>query len=63
MLVELEEGEEGVEWLTHGPHMSLRWRQMSYVAVNVSVAWSNPLHVRQNSPAHAQVLKVNGFDS
>ena len=46
-----------------GPHMSLRWRLSSYMAVNASVAWSKPLHVGQNSPARAQMLKVNGFDS
>ena len=36
---------------------------MSYVAVNASVVWSNPLHVGQNSPTRVQVLKMNGFDS
>jgi len=38
-----------VESMTRGPHMSLRW--------------SKPLHVGQNSLTRAQVLKVNGFDS
>ena len=38
MLLELDEGEGGDEWLTCGPHISLRWRVMSYVAVNASVA-------------------------
>ena len=63
MLLELEEGEGGNEWVTCGPHMSLRCRPTSYVAVNTSVAWSKPLNVGQNSLAPAQVLKVNGFDS
>jgi hypothetical protein len=44
--------------LTCGPHMSLRWRPTSYMAVNASVAWSNPLHVGQNNPSCVQVLKV-----
>jgi hypothetical protein len=44
-----EDGEGGDEWLTHGPHMSLRWRPTSYVATNAHVAWLNLLHVGQNS--------------
>ena len=63
MLLEPEEGEGGNEWVTRRPHMSLRCRPASYVAVNASVAWSKPLNVDQNSIAPAQVLKVNGFDS
>ena len=62
-LLEPEEGEGGNEWMTCGPHMSLRCRPASYVAVNASVAWSKPLNVGQNSLVSAQVLKVNGFDS
>ena len=62
-LLEPEEGEGGNEWVTHGPHMSLRYKPASYVAVNASVAWSKPLNVGQNSLVPAQVLKVNGFDS
>ena len=53
----------GNEWVTRGPHMSLRCRPASYVAVNVSVAWSNPFHAGQNRLFRIQVLKVNGFDS
>jgi len=37
-LLELKEGEGGNEWVTRGPHMSLRCRPTSYVAVNGSVA-------------------------
>jgi len=48
-LLELEEGEGGNEWVTRRPHMSLRCRPASFVAVNVSVAWSKPLNVVQNS--------------
>ena len=62
-LLELEEGEGGNEWVTRGPHMSLRCRPASYVAVNASVAWSKPLNVGQNNLALVQMLKVNGFDS
>ena len=39
------------EWVMCGPHMSLRCRPASYVAVNASVAWSKPLNVGQNSLA------------
>ena len=49
MLLEPEEGEGGNEWVTRRPHMSLRCRPASYVAVNASVAWSKPLNVDQNS--------------
>ena len=63
MLLELEEGEGENEWVTRGPHVLLRCRPASYVAVNASVAWSKPLNVGQNSLIPAQVLKVNGFDS
>ena len=45
MLLELEEGEGGSGWVTRGPHMSLRCRLASDVAVNASVAWSKPLNV------------------
>ena len=44
-----EDGEGGVESMTRGPHMSLRW--------------TKPLYVGQNSLTCAHVLKVNGFDS
>jgi hypothetical protein len=47
-----EDGEGGDGWLTHGPHMSLGWRPTSYVVVNASMAWSNLLHIGQNSPSH-----------
>ena len=56
--LEPEEGEGVNEWVTRGPHMSLRCRPTSYVAVNASVTWSKPLNVGQNSLALVQVLKV-----
>ena len=53
----------GNEWVTRGLHMSLRCRPASYVAVNASVALSNPFHATQNRHTYDEVLKVNGFDS
>ena len=53
----------GNEWVTRGPHMSLRCRPASYVAVNASVAWSNPFHAGQSSLFRDEVLKLNDFDS
>ena len=38
-------------------------REGQHGMVNASVAWSNPLHVGQNSLVRIQLLKVNGFDS
>ena len=62
MLLELEEGEGENVWVTRVPHVSLRCMPASYVIVNVSMTWSKPFNVGQNSLAPAQVLKVNGFD-
>jgi len=53
----------GNEWVMRGPYMSLRCKPASYVAVNASVAWSNPFHAGQNHHTRDEVLKVNSFDS
>ena len=53
----------GNEWVMRGPYMSLRCKPASYVAVNASVALSNPFHATQNRHTYDEVLKVNGFDS
>jgi len=51
----------GNEWVTRGPHMSLRCRPASYVAVNASIAWSKPLNVGQNNLAPAPGAKSERF--
>jgi len=53
----------GNDWVMRGPYMSLRCKPASYVAVNASVALSNPFHATQNRHTYDEVLKVNGFDS
>ena len=63
MLLELHEGKGGDEWLTCGPHLSLRWRAMSYVTVNADMAWLTHSTLDKTTFACARVLKVHGFDS
>ena len=45
------------------PSISLGPHTHTHHQKPISVAWSKPLNVGQNSLAPAQVLKVNSFDS